>query len=431
MSQILNKEDGKVVIAFSATKEEFAKGLDQAFKRAVKRVNAPGFRKGKLPRAVFNKMYGEEALFQDAVDFVLPAAYTKAIDELEVSPLAMPDIDVKEISKEEGVKFEAVVTVKPNVELGEYKNLGLEKDSVEVTDADVEERLDSLLSRQAEWQIKEGESKKGDIVVIDFKGFIGDEAFEGGEAKGYELELGSGSFIPGFEEQLEGKVAPVDTEVNVTFPENYQVADLAGKAAKFEVTVHDVKEKVLPELTDEFVKEFSKEAASTVAEYKEKLKEEIKLEKENLAEKSYSDKVISTAVENAKVSVPEKLVEQEVNSMFEQFTGNLSRQGLSFDLYEQFTGKGEADLKAEMKSDAENKIKTSFVLGEIAEVEKVEVTEADIDAEVKELATMYNMTEEGIKQRISVEDLRGELVIQKTVDFLKLTTNFSKSSLSI
>lgn len=419
MSQILNKEDGKVVIAFSATKEEFAKGLDQAFKRAVKRVNAPGFRKGKLPRAVFNKMYGEEALYQDAVDFVLPAAYTKAIDELEVSPLAMPDIDVKEISKEEGVKFEAVVTVKPNVELGEYKNLGLEKESVEVTDADVEERLDSLLSRQAEWQIKEGESKKGDIVVIDFKGFIGDEAFEGGEAKGYELELGSGSFIPGFEEQLEGKVAPVDTEVNVTFPENYQVADLAGKAAKFEVTVHDVKEKVLPELTDEFVKEFSKEAASTVAEYKEKLKEEIKLEKENLAEKSYSDKVISTAVENAKVSVPEKLVEQEVNSMFEQFTGNLSRQGLSFDLYEQFTGKGEADLKAEMKSDAENKIKTSFVLGEIAEVEKVEVTDADIDAEVKELATMYNMTEEGIKQRISVEDLRGELVIQKTVDFLK------------
>ena len=419
MSQILNKEDGKVVIAFSATKEEFAKGLDQAFKRAVKRVNAPGFRKGKLPRAVFNKMYGEEALYQDAVDYVLPRAYTKAIDELEVSPLAMPDIDVKEISKEEGVKFEAVVTVKPNVELGEYKNLGLEKESVEVTDADVEERLDSLLSRQAEWQIKEGESKKGDIVVIDFKGFIGDEAFEGGEAKGYELELGSGSFIPGFEEQLEGKVAPVDTEVNVTFPENYQVADLAGKAARFEVTVHDVKEKVLPELTDEFVKEFSKEAASTVAEYKEKLKEEIKLEKENLAEKSYSDKVISTAVENAKVSVPEKLVEQEVNSMFEQFTGNLSRQGLSFDLYEQFTGKGEADLKAEMKSDAENKIKTSFVLGEIAEVEKVEVTEADIDAEVKELATMYNMTEEGIKERISVEDLRGELVIQKTVDFLK------------
>ena len=419
MSQILNQEDGKVVISFSASKEEFAKGLDSAFKRAVKRVNAPGFRKGKLPRAVFNKMYGEEALYQDAVDAVLPAAYTKAIDELKVSPLAMPDINVKEISKENGVSFEAVVTVKPNVELGEYKHLGIKKEEVEVTDADVEERLERLLSNQAEWQIKEGEAKKGDIVVIDFKGFIGDEAFEGGEAKGYELELGSGSFIPGFEDQLEGKVAPVDTEVNVTFPENYQVADLAGKEAKFEVTIHDVKEKVLPELTDEFVKEFSKEAASTVAEYKEKLRGEIKVQKEEAAAKAYSDKVISTAVENAKLTVPTKLIDQEVNSMFEQFAGNLSRQGLSFELYEQFTGKGADELKAEMRADAENKIKTSFVLGEIAEVEKVEVTDADIDAEVKELATMYNMTEEGVRTRISVEDLRGELIIQKTVEFLK------------
>ena len=419
MSQILNQEDGKVVISFSASKEEFAKGLDSAFKRAVKRVNAPGFRKGKLPRAVFNQMYGEEALYQDAVDAVLPAAYTKAIDELTVSPLAMPDIDVKEISKENGVTFEAVVTVKPNVELGEYKHLGIKKEEVEVTDADVEERLERLLSNQAEWQIKEGEAKKGDIVVIDFKGFIGDEAFEGGEAKGYELELGSGSFIPGFEDQLEGKVAPVDTEVNVTFPENYQVADLAGKEAKFEVTIHDVKEKVLPELTDEFVKEFSKEAAATVAEYKEKLRGEIKVQKEEAAAKAYSDKVISTAVENAKLTVPTKLIDQEVNSMFEQFAGNLSRQGLSFELYEQFTGKGADELKAEMRSDAENKIKTSFVLGEIAEVEKVEVTDADIDAEVKELATMYNMTEEGVRTRISVEDLRGELIIQKTVEFLK------------
>lgn len=419
MSQILNQEDGKVVISFSASKEEFAKGLDSAFKRAVKRVNAPGFRKGKLPRAVFNQMYGEEALYQDAVDAVLPAAYTKAIDELKVSPLAMPDIDVKEISKENGVSFEAVVTVKPNVELGEYKHLGIKKEEVEVTDADVEERLERLLSNQAEWQIKEGEAKKGDIVVIDFKGFIGDKAFEGGEAKGYELELGSGSFIPGFEDQLEGKVAPVNTEVNVTFPENYQVADLAGKEAKFEVTIHDVKEKVLPELTDEFVKEFSKEAASTVAEYKEKLRGEIKVQKEEAAAKAYSDKVISTAVENAKLTVPTKLIDQEVNSMFEQFAGNLSRQGLSFELYEQFTGKGADELKAEMRSDAENKIKTSFVLGEIAEVEKVEVTDADIDAEVKELATMYNMTEEGVRTRISVEDLRGELIIQKTVEFLK------------
>ncbi|MGX7112054.1 trigger factor [Gemella cuniculi] len=419
MSQILNKEDGKVVISFSASKEDFGKGLDRAFARVVKRVNAPGFRKGKLPRTVFNKMYGEESLFQEAVDFVLPTAYTKAISELEISPLAMPDVDVKEISKETGVQFEATITVKPNVELGEYKNLGIEKEVVEVSETDVEERVNGILSREAEWQVKEEESKKGDTVVIDFKGYIGDKAFDGGEAKGYELELGSGSFIPGFEEQLEGKVAPVDTEVNVTFPENYQVADLAGKEARFEVTIHDVKEKVLPELTDEFVKEFSKESASTVAEYKEKLKEEIKLEKEDLAEKTYSDKVISTVVENAKLSVPAKLIDQEVDSMFEQFTGNLSRQGLSFDLYEQFTGKSSDELKSEMRADAENKIKTSFVLGEISETEKVEVTDEEIDAEVKKLAEMYSMTDDGVRERISIEDLRAELSIQKVVDFLK------------
>ena len=419
MSQILNKEDGKVVISFTASAEDFSKGLDAAFKKVVKRVNAPGFRKGKLPRTVFNKMYGEESLYQDAVDAVLPLAYSKAVSELELAPLAMPDIDVKEISKENGVTFEAVVTVKPEVELGQYKDLGIEKESAEVTEEDVNSRIDGILSRQAEWQVKEGESKKGDIVVIDFKGFVGDVAFDGGEAKGYELELGSGSFIPGFEEQLEGKVAPVDTEVNVTFPENYQVADLAGKDARFEVTVHDVKEKLLPELTDEFVKELTKEAASTVAEYKEKLKEEISLEKADLVERTYADKVIGTVVENAKVNVPAKLVDVEVDSMFENFATNLSRQGLSMELYEQFTGKGADSLKAEMRPDAENKIKTSFVLEEVAKAENIEATDADVDAEVKTLAETYSLSEEDVRSRINVEDLRSELVIKKVVDFLK------------
>lgn len=275
MLEILKKEDGQIVISFSASKEEFNKSLDTAFKKVVKKVNAPGFRKGKLPRAVFNKMYGEESLYQDAIDILLPTAYSKAIDELGVSPLAMPDLDVKEISKENGVSFEATIAVRPEVKLGAYKDLGIEKESVEVTDEDVNTRLDSVLSNQAEWVVKETASTNGDIVVIDFKGFIDDVAFDGGEAKGYELELGSNAFIPGFEDQLLGKVAPVDVEVNVKFPEEYQVKELAGKDAKFEVTVHDVKEKQLPELTDEFIKEFSKDAASTVEEYKVKLKEEL------------------------------------------------------------------------------------------------------------------------------------------------------------
>lgn len=418
MSEILKKEDGQIVISFSASKEEFSKGLDTAFKKVVKKINAPGFRKGKLPRAVFNKMYGEESLYQDAVDVVLPAAYSKAIDELGIAPLAMPDLDVKEISKENGVNFEATVAVRPEVKLGEYKDLGIEKESIEVTDEDVNTRLDSVLSNQAEWVVKETASENGDIVVIDFKGFIDEVAFDGGEAKGYELELGSNAFIPGFEDQLVGKVAPVDVEVNVKFPEEYQVKELAGKDAKFEVTVHDVKEKQLPELTDEFIKEFSKDAASTVEEYKVKLKEELAKEREELAEKSYSDKVINTVVSNATVVVSPKLVDQEVNSMYDGFVNNLKRQGLSLELYEQFTGKSSADLKNEMRQDAENKVKTSFVLDEVAKVENIEVTDADADAEIKTLSDAYSMPEEEVRRRISLEDLKSELIIKKVVDFL-------------
>lgn len=419
MVEILNKEDGKVVISFSSTKEEFNKALDVAFKKIVKRINVPGFRKGKVPRNVFAKMYGEESLFQDAVDYLLPPAYQKAVEELELNPLALPEIDVKEISKENGVQFEATVTVRPNVELGEYKNLGVAKEEVSVTDADVDARIEDILSRQAEWAIKETESAKGDIVVIDFKGFVDGVAFDGGEAKGYELELGSNSFIPGFEDQLVGKKAPADVEVNVTFPENYQVADLAGKDAKFEVTVHDVKEKQLPELTDEFVKDLTKEAAATVAEYKVKLKEEITKEKESLAEKAYSDAVLTKVVENAKINVPAKLVDQEVEGMYSNFKANLERQGLSAELYEQFTGKSSADLKEEMKEEAEKKIKTSFVLDEVSKAENIEVTEEDVNKEINTIAETYSMTAEDVKKNLGSNfDIKSELIIKKTVDFL-------------
>lgn len=420
MAEILKKEDGQIVITFSSTKEEFNKSLEVAFKKVVKKVNAPGFRKGKVPRPVFNKMYGEESLYQDAVDYLLPPAYQKAVEELEINPLALPEIDVKELSKENGVVFEATVTVRPNVELGEYKNLGLEKETVVVTEEDVDKRLEQILSRQAEWEVKETESKKGDIVVIDFKGFVDGVAFDGGEARGYELELGSNSFIPGFEDQLEGKVAPVDVEVNVTFPENYQVAELAGKDAKFEVKIHDVKEKKLPELTDEFVKEFSKESASTVEEYKEKLKVELTKEKEDLAEKAYSDSVLAKVVENAKINVPVKLVEQEVEGMYSNFKSNLERQGLSAELYEQFTGKTSKDIKEEMSLDAEKKIKTSFVLDEISKEEKIEVTEEDVTKEINVLAETYSMTEEDVKKNLGSNfDIKSELIIKKTVEFLK------------
>lgn len=419
MAEILKKEDGQVVIAFSSSAEDFNKALEVAFKKIIKRVNAPGFRKGKLPRNVFNKMYGEESLYQDAIDTLLPPAYQKAVEALELNPLALPEVDVKEISKETGVSFEATVTVRPEVKLGEYKGLGVEKEVVDVTDEDVEKRIETILSRKAEWSIKEEASVLGDIVVIDFKGFVGEEAFEGGEAQGYELELGSNSFIPGFEDQLVGKVAGENVTVNVKFPEEYQVATLAGKDARFEVVVHDVKGKTLPELTDEFVKDLTKDLTDNVADYKAKLKEEIKLEKESQADKAFGDAVLSKVVENASINVPAKLIDQEVDGMYKNFKSNLERQGISVELYEQFTGKNAAALREEMRGEAEKKIKTSFVLDEVSKAENIEVTEEDVTREIKTLADAYSMSEEDVKKNLGSNfDIKSELIIKKTVEFL-------------
>ena len=419
MSKIVKTEDGKVVIEFSVEKEEFKKGLDAAFKKVVKKVNAPGFRKGKLPRPVFNQMYGEEALYQDAIDYVLPKAYASAVDALDVKPLARPDIDVKEVSKENGVTFEATLTVKPEITLGDYKGLAIEKESSEVTDEDVENRLKKVLEREASWEVKDGGvSENGDIVVIDFKGFVDGVAFEGGEANGYELELGSNSFIPGYEEQLVGKEAGSEVEVNVTFPAEYQVETLAGKDAKFEVKIHDIKVKVFPEITDEFIKEFTKEKTETVEDYKKELKEELVKEKAMQVEKDYSDKVITKVVENATLTVPEKLVNQEVDSMFDNFARNLSAQGLTVDLYSQFTGKDEKALKEDMKKEAKGRVKTSFVLEEVSLKENITVSEEEVEAEIKKLADAYSLDVEEVKKRVRGADLEGELIVRKTVDFL-------------
>lgn len=420
MSEIIKKEDGKITITFNSSAEELNKALDKAFKKVVKRINVHGFRKGKLPRNVFNKMYGEESLYQEAVDSILPEGYKKAVEELKINPLAMPDVDVRKIDKKDGVEFEAQIVVRPEVKLGEYKNLGIKKEKVKVTDKDVDERIKQILSRQAEWTLKETASEKGDIVVIDFKGYKDGEPFEGGEANGYELELGSNSFIPGFEDQLVGKVAPCDVEVNVVFPENYQVKNLAGQKAKFDVKIHDVKTKEVPELTDELVKDLTKELTDNVADYKVKLKDQITLEEKEKADKKYADDVVIKSVENATVNIPEKLIEQEVDGMYNKFKENMQRQGITMELYEQFTGKKEKELKDEMKEQASKKIKTSFVLDEISKIEKIEVSEEDAKKEIKKIADSYSMSEEDVKKNLGTNfDIKSEIIIKKTIDLLK------------
>ena len=279
------KEGNKGVLTFEVPAEEFNNALDQAFKKVVKDIEVPGFRKGKMPRGLFEKRFGVESLYQDAVDIVLPEAYTKAIDEPDIFPIAQPSVDIEQIEKGKDLIFTAEVEVKPEVTLGEYKGLEVEEKSVEITDEDVEEEIKKIQERHAELVVKDDEEavEEGDTVVMDFEGFMDGEAFEGGKGENHSLEIGSGQFIPGFEEQLIGKKAGDDTEVKVTFPEDYHAEDLAGKEATFKVKIHEVKYKELPELDDEFAKDVDDEA-ETLEQLREKKKEQLDTEAKQSAE---------------------------------------------------------------------------------------------------------------------------------------------------
>ena len=308
------------VLTFSIEQAVIEKGLTQAFNKVKKNLNVPGFRKGKVSRTVFNRMYGEEALYEDALNAVLPEAYEAAVLEAGIEPVAQPKIDVESMNKGEDWVITAEVTVKPEVKLGEYKNLTVSKQDREVTDEDVEARLKREQESQAELVIKEdAAAENGDTVVIDFEGFLGDEAFEGGKGENYSLELGSNSFIPGFEDQLVGKKAGEEVEVNVTFPEDYQAEDLAGKEAVFKVTVHEVKAKELPELDDEFAKDVD-DSVESLDELKEKFRKELTEAKEAAAEEAKDEEAIRLAVENAEiVELPHVDIDAEVKDLAEQY----------------------------------------------------------------------------------------------------------------
>lgn len=318
------------VLTFSIEQAVIEKGLTQAFNKVKKNLNVPGFRKGKVSRTVFNRMYGEEALYEDALNAVLPEAYEAAVLEAGIEPVAQPKIDVESMNKGEDWVITAEVTVKPEVKLGEYKNLTVSKQDREVTDEDVEARLKREQESQAELVIKEdAAAENGDTVVIDFEGFLGDEAFEGGKGENYSLELGSNSFIPGFEDQLVGKKAGEEVEVNVTFPEDYQAEDLAGKEAVFKVTVHEVKAKELPELDDEFAKDVD-DSVESLDELKEKFRKELTEAKEAAAEEAKDEEAIRLAVENAEiVELPHVMVHDEVHRSMDEFLNNMQRQGIS------------------------------------------------------------------------------------------------------
>jgi len=422
MSAKWEKKDGNTgVLTIEVPAEKVNKALDQAFQKIVKQINVPGFRKGKVPRNIFEKRFGVEALYQDALEILVPEEYSKAVDETGIFPVDYPEIgELDGFEKDKDFTFTAKVTVKPEPKLGEYKGLEVKKLSTEVTDEEVEEQIQNLLNRKAEFEIKEDEPiVEGDIAVIDFEGFIGDEAFEGGKGEDYSLEIGSGQFIPGFEDQLVGVKAGETKDVQVTFPEEYHAEELAGKDATFKVTVKEVKTKVLPELNDEFAKEADPEVES-VDELRNKIKERLAEQKKNEAESTLRDELVEKAAENSEMDIPEAMIHTEIHRMIDEFAQRLQMQGMSLDLYYQFSGQTEKDLHEQFKEDAETRVRISLTLEAIAKAENIEVTQEDIDKELEKMAEQFKMDKEQIITALggSTEILENDIRTQKTVEFL-------------
>ncbi|MGH0005157.1 trigger factor [Enterococcus gallinarum] len=407
------------VLIFSIEQAEIQKGLTTAFNKVKGNLNVPGFRKGKVSRQVFNRMYGEEALYEDALNAVLPEAYEAAVKEAGIDPVSQPKIDVDSMEKGQDWVIKAEVTVKPEVKLGDYKELTVEKQDREVTEEDVDARIKREQEAQAELVIKEDEAaENGDTVVIDFEGFLGEETFEGGKGENYSLELGSNSFIPGFEDQLVGVKAGESKEVNVTFPEDYQAEDLAGKDAVFKVTVHEVKAKELPELDDEFAKDLD-DSVETLAELKEKYRKELTETKEKAAEDAKDEAAIRQAVENAEiVELPHSMVHDEVHRSMDEFLNNMQRQGISPEMYYQLTGSTEADLHQQFEGEAETRVKTNLVIEAIAKAEGLEATEEDIEKEIQELSEAYNMPVDQIKRVLTEDMLKHDITMKKAVEIV-------------
>lgn len=407
------------VLTFSIEQEIIQKGLTSAFNKVKKDLTVPGFRKGKISRQVFNRMYGEEALYEDALNIVLPEAYEAAVKEAVIEPVSQPKIDVDTMEKGKDWVIKAEVTVKPEVKLGEYKNLEVPKQTVEVTDEDIENRLKRDQETQAELVIKEEEAAEiGDTAVIDFEGFINDEAFEGGKGENYSLELGSGSFIPGFEDQVAGHKAGDEFDVTVTFPEEYQADGLAGKEAVFKVKVHEVKAKELPELDDEFAKDIDDEVES-LDELKEKYRKELLEQREQAAKEAKDEAAIKQAVENAEITdLPHVMVHDEVHRSMDEFLNNMQRQGISPEMYYQLTGSTEADLHTQFEGEAEGRVKTNLVMEAIVEAENIEVTDEDVENEVKQLAEMYQMPEDQIRRVLTEDMLEHDIKMKQAVELV-------------
>ncbi|WP_010623807.1 trigger factor [Companilactobacillus versmoldensis] len=405
-------------LKFEIDQDTIKQGLDTAFNRVKKNLNVPGFRKGKVPRQIFNRMYGEEALYEDALNSVLPEAYQKAIDDTKVDPVDQPQINVESMEKGKPWAISATITVKPDVELGDYTGIAVKKQKRNVLKGDIEKRLEELQKQQAELVLKDGKVETGDTVVIDYVGTVDGKEFDGGSAQNYSLELGSNSFIPGFEDGLVGASKDETVDVKVTFPEDYQAKELAGKDAIFKTTVHEVKSKELPKLDDDFAKDVD-ENVDTLDDLKKKIHDEIKDQKKETAEENIQEEAISGAVKNAKIDeIPQAMIDTEVNNQMNQYLANLRRQGIDPKLYYQMTGTTEDDLKKQFSKDAEERVKTDLVIEAVVAKEGIKPTDDEIKDEIKSLADEYKMDEKAVRGALTDDMLAHDIAAKKAIELI-------------
>ena len=419
-AELIKKEGNKVTFNLTVDNDKFEAAVNKAYNKNKGKFNVQGFRKGKAPRKLIEAQYGKEVFYNDAIDLILPEVYPQALDTLNIDPIDRPALDVQEISKDNGLVMLIEVEVKPEFELGNYKGIEISKVENTVTDEDVEARLQEMVNRNARLvSVEDRTIENGDTAVIDFEGFENGVAFEGGKGENHNLVIGSNSFIPGFEDQLVGKKAGEEVEVNVTFPEQYHAENLAGKPAVFKVKINDVKVKEVPALDDEFAKDTTE--FETLAELRADVKVKAEEEAKNRADAEMRNTLVEKVAENTEVEVPNAMVETQIDNMIMELNYQLQYQGLNLQQLLQMTGRSIEELRNERREDAARLVKSSLVLEAIAKAEGIEVSEEELTEELEKMASMYRMEVEQLKSSLretDLEDIKGQLKIRKTIDLL-------------
>src|SRR6056297_256800 len=418
-SEFVKKENNKVSLKVTVSDEAFKKAIQKAYLKNRGRFNIPGFRKGKAPQKVIELQYGVGVFYDDAINEAFPVEYEKAIEELGWDPVDRPEVDIEALEPGEPVVFTVDVTVKPEVVLGDYNSIEVEKVSSEVKDEDLDAEMEKSREMNARLISVEEEAKEGDTAIIDYEGFVGDEAFEGGKDENHSLELGSNQFIPGFEEQLVGCKAGEEKEVKIVFPEEYHSEELAGAEAVFKVHVKEIKRKELPEMDDELAKDISE--FDTLEELRADTKAKLEEEAKKRAESEIRNKVVEEAVSISEIDIPEIMIENEIDSMIKDFEYQLRYQGLDLDKYYEITKSGEKDLREQMKEDAEKKVRTALTIEAISQKEAVEASEEEIETEMEKIAEQYKMELDKVKMTYggqNMEYLKESIVTRKTIDLL-------------